>query len=70
MKPVRLFVALLVWTAAVAPAPPLAAQSRDDNQVVDTTLMTTLEYRLVGPFRGGRSTTVTGEGSGGRSTPG
>ena len=46
-------------TLAVA-APALDAQNTDANATVDPTLFEALEYRLVGPTRGGRSTAVTG----------
>jgi photosystem II stability/assembly factor-like uncharacterized protein len=39
---------------------PLTAQEADANTVYDPALFEGLEYRLAGPFRGGRSTTVTG----------
>ncbi len=38
---------------------PLAAQD-DPNQVVDPAFLNGLSYRMVGPFRGGRVTAVTG----------
>ena len=39
---------------------PASAQQSDGNVVYDTGLYDGLKYRLAGPFRGGRSTTVTG----------
>ena len=37
------------------------AQSRDDsNQRYDSTLFSSMEYRMIGPYRGGRSTAVAG----------
>jgi photosystem II stability/assembly factor-like uncharacterized protein len=39
---------------------PLAAQERDQNEVVHPSLIEKMEYRQVGPFRGGRSTAVGG----------
>jgi photosystem II stability/assembly factor-like uncharacterized protein len=38
----------------------LAAQEDDPNTVVDPAFFSNLEYRLVGPHRGGRSTAATG----------
>jgi len=53
------FLAGLLATALlpVAPAP---AQSGDANQTVDPSLYADMEYRMIGPYRGGRSTAVTG----------
>ena len=39
---------------------PLSAQAPDANTTVDPALFQALEYRSVGPTRGGRSTAVTG----------
>lgn len=61
----RLTRALLALTA-VAAAPLLAQRprpatpARDAAPIVDTALYGGLRYRLIGPFRGGRSTAVTG----------
>ncbi|MEQ9399505.1 MAG: hypothetical protein RJQ04_10050 [Longimicrobiales bacterium] len=44
---------------AAAPGP-VAAQDLQPNQAVHPDLLTTLEYRMVGPHRGGRSTAVSG----------
>jgi len=38
----------------------LAAQDDDPNTVVDPAFLSNLEYRMVGPHRGGRSTAATG----------
>jgi len=38
----------------------LQAQVRDANQIIDPALYQALEYRSVGPTRGGRATAVTG----------
>lgn len=48
-----------VLTLAVLP-PALAAQNGDANTTVDPALYEAMEYRMVGPTRGGRSTAVTG----------
>ena len=57
------FVAALLVLAGTSTGS-AAAQSRDDplgpNQTVHPALLETLEYRMVGPFRGGRSTAVSG----------
>lgn len=44
----------------VASVEPLRAQDAGRNIVYDSTLFDALSYRMVGPFRGGRSTAVTG----------
>jgi photosystem II stability/assembly factor-like uncharacterized protein len=41
-------------------APPAAAQSDDEHVVHDPAHFDELEYRMIGPYRGGRSTAVTG----------
>ena len=41
----------------------LDAQTADENEVVDPALFSGLEYRMVGPTRGGRVTTVEGHRS-------
>ena len=56
---------LAVFLIQASP-PPVTAQSSmapetsPENQVVDPALFSAMEFRLIGPFRGGRSTTVTG----------
>jgi photosystem II stability/assembly factor-like uncharacterized protein len=50
-------VVLLATLSAALPAPTLQAQSQP---VVDPALYAGMEYRMVGPFRGGRVTAVTG----------
>ena len=54
--------ALLIATSTVAqtPAPTAAARTRPMMASVDTSLFRGLRYRMVGPPRGGRVTTVTG----------
>lgn len=47
--------ALTAW-----PPTPATAQDLQPNQAVHPDLLTTLEYRMVGPHRGGRSTAVSG----------
>ncbi len=44
----------------VASVEPLRAQDAGRSIVYDSTLFDALSYRMVGPFRGGRSTAVTG----------
>ncbi|PSQ70235.1 MAG: hypothetical protein BRD26_05090, partial [Bacteroidetes bacterium QH_1_64_81] len=55
---------LLFTLAALAlglAVPPAVAQSADDEHVVyDSSHFDALEYRMIGPYRGGRSTAVTG----------
>jgi photosystem II stability/assembly factor-like uncharacterized protein len=52
---------LLAATLAVAAVPTsLEGQTRDANTTVDPALFEALEYRMVGPTRGGRSTAVAG----------
>ncbi len=48
----------LVLMAAAAAATPAGAQS--GHVALDSTVLRGLEYRMVGPFRGGRSTAVAG----------
>ena len=50
-----LLLAALLWVPGS-----LAAQDRAASDVVHPSLLETLEYRSVGPFRGGRSTAVGG----------
>jgi photosystem II stability/assembly factor-like uncharacterized protein len=45
-----------------AAVPQAWGQQRDRNVVYDSTLIDGLRYRMVGPYRGGRSTAVTGVG--------
>jgi len=47
-------------TALSLPAAPAQAQDRTPNEVIHSDLLETLEYRSVGPSRGGRSTAVSG----------
>src|SRR6056297_592569 len=53
------FLASLLATAFL-PVAPASAQSGDANQTVDPSLYADMEYRMIGPYRGGRSTAVTG----------
>ena len=57
--PLALGVASLGLITA-ASVEPLRAQDAGRNIVYDSTLFDALSYRMVGPFRGGRSTAVTG----------
>ncbi len=56
-----------VLTAVLAALPLAGLTASDDvtegEELVDSRLLETLDYRLVGPFRGGRSTAVTGVAS-------
>lgn len=53
----RIFRAALVAVATLYSAP-VAAQ--DGNEAVDPARFSSVEYRMIGPYRGGRSTAVTG----------
>ena len=54
-------IAMLTLLATLCSLPNWAsAQERDQNDVVHPSLLENLEYRQVGPFRGGRSTAVGG----------
>jgi len=54
-------IAMLALLATLCSLPNWAsAQERDQNDVVHPSLLENLEYRQVGPFRGGRSTAVGG----------
>ena len=57
---IRLALLSCVIIASAALAQPLTAQSRDGNVVYDSTLYDGLRWRMVGPYRGGRSTAVAG----------
>ncbi|HEY5645240.1 MAG TPA: hypothetical protein VIS76_04835, partial [Pseudomonadales bacterium] len=41
-------------------APAVEGEGQDDNVLVDDKLLAKLEYRSIGPYRGGRSTAVAG----------
>lgn len=52
---------LLAASAAFATLPDTAqAQDNDENVVVDPSYLSGISYRMVGPYRGGRVTAVTG----------
>ena len=54
-------IAMLTLLAILCSLPNSAsAQERDQNDVVHPSLLENMEYRQVGPFRGGRSTAVGG----------
>ncbi|MHC4067458.1 MAG: WD40/YVTN/BNR-like repeat-containing protein, partial [Planctomycetota bacterium] len=55
----RLVLAFCVVISTLVAAEPVSAQS-DANVVYDTTLFNGLKWRMVGPYRGGRSTAVAG----------
>jgi len=57
MRHAVLLSVLIAALFTVLPSPPLHAQSQP---VVDPSLYAGMEYRMVGPFRGGRVTAVTG----------
>ncbi len=52
--------ALCAASLIAAGSAPLAAQELQPNETVHPDLLTTMEYRMVGPHRGGRSTAVSG----------
>nr|MCU0619780.1 glycosyl hydrolase [Gemmatimonadaceae bacterium] len=62
----RILLLPLAGLVAVAPGPLTAQRSaprpaaRPSAPAVDTTLLGSMQYRLVGPYRGGRSTTIAG----------
>jgi photosystem II stability/assembly factor-like uncharacterized protein len=51
---------LLALLALLSPAPGASAQDLEPNQTVHPDLLSTVEYRMVGPYRGGRVTAVGG----------
>lgn len=54
---IGIVLATVLLTLGADPAP---AQQDDPNVVYDPALFDGLDYRMIGPYRGGRSTTVTG----------
>lgn len=56
----KLFPVFLTITTALLLAMPDVAQAKEENVTVDPVLMKKLEYRFIGPTRGGRVTAVTG----------
>ncbi|MGD8699213.1 MAG: hypothetical protein PVJ43_07980 [Gemmatimonadales bacterium] len=57
----RNFTCISVLAIMTAYGGPLAAQGRGDSEAsYDSLLFNALEYRMVGPYRGGRSTAVAG----------
>jgi len=61
----RVTLAAFLWLSAVAvvgpPPGPLPAQEADPRNVAyDPSLFDALDYRMIGPYRGGRSTAVAG----------
>jgi photosystem II stability/assembly factor-like uncharacterized protein len=56
---IRSRLALLLLAATGLPAT-ASAQEEDPNQTLDPAFLSALEYRMVGPHRGGRVTAVTG----------
>lgn len=59
--PRSLFLLTAVLLCSALIAPPAQAQSESDEHIVhDPAHFDELEYRMVGPYRGGRSTAVTG----------
>ena len=50
----------VVWFTLSILSGPLRAEETDINQVYEPELFQALEYRLIGPYRGGRVTAVTG----------
>jgi photosystem II stability/assembly factor-like uncharacterized protein len=58
---IRCFTCLSVLVLIATSAAPLAAQGGEDrNATYDSSLFDGLKYRMVGPYRGGRSTAVAG----------
>jgi len=60
MKIYRQFCLLLVVQILFLIPLSLVAQSSNQNIVVDSSLFKSLDYRMIGPYRGGRVTTVEG----------
>ena len=61
MMILRSLAALVATTLALGLSPDLAsAQDADPNQVVEPAFLGSMSYRMVGPYRGGRVTAVTG----------
>lgn len=56
---IKIRLSVLAAVLAIQVAPPLVAQ-QDRNVVYDSTLFDAMKYRMVGPYRGGRSTAVAG----------
>ncbi len=50
----------VVWFTLSIVSGPLRAEETDINQIYEPELFQALEYRLIGPYRGGRVTAVTG----------
>jgi len=67
MNPPRSLTARLVVLLLIAGVLPAAAQDTDPNTVVAPEMLQALDWRMVGPYRGGRSTAVTGLDRGDRS---
>ena len=65
LSPLTLSVLRLLVVACMLPVESLLAQnSSDPNEIIDPKFFEGLDYRMVGPYRGGRVTTVTGVPSG------
>ncbi len=61
LSPLTLSVLRLLVVACMLPVESLLAQnSSDPNEIIDPKFFEGLDYRMVGPYRGGRVTTVTG----------
>jgi len=61
MKPQRLLFCLtLILFLTMIPVRPGETGEMDPNVKIDPSLYEGLEYRLIGPFRGGRSTAAVG----------
>lgn len=49
--------AVVLWSTMVITTPLLGQRSSgDENVIYDPSLFNALEYRMIGPYRGGRST--------------
>ncbi len=55
------FLATALSLLVLASSVPQAAAAKESTAVVDTSYLTTMKWRLVGPFRGGRSVAVAGD---------
>ena len=59
-RPLPLLCGLVLLMAITGTLAPTASAQSDDEHQVDPALFEGLTYRMVGPYRGGRSTAVAG----------
>ena len=59
-RPLPHLCCLILLLAIIGTLAPTASAQSDDEHPVDPALFEGLKYRMVGPYRGGRSTAVTG----------